>query len=84
MYDMSSTDLKLADYIYVSNPELYTDNQVVAAICRELKQHQQSVSNKDIILRLITMIEQEQDVNQHDVYLQALEYVVYSTPDDVE
>ncbi|EIC83449.1 biofilm development regulator YmgB/AriR family protein [Serratia sp. M24T3] len=84
MYDMFSTDLKLADYIHVSNPENYSGNQVVSSICRELKQHRQSVSNKDIILRLITLIEAEQDANQHDAYLKALEYVVYSTPDDLD
>ncbi len=84
MFDTSSTDLKLADYIHVSDPEHYTNNQVVASICRELQQSHQRVSNKDLILRLITMIETEHDAAKQDSYLQALEYVVYCTPDDAE
>ncbi|MEG3133404.1 biofilm development regulator YmgB/AriR family protein [Rouxiella sp. T17] len=84
MFDMSSTDLKLADYIQITHPELHSDNEVIAAICNELKKYKDSVSNKDIILCLIRKIESEQDETQQDIYLQALEHIVYSTPDDLE
>ncbi|WAT01092.1 biofilm development regulator YmgB/AriR family protein [Rouxiella chamberiensis] len=84
MFDMASTDLKLADYIQITNPELHTDNEVIAAICSEVRKYKDSVSNKDIILCLIRKIESETDEAQQDRYLQALEYIVYNTPDDME
>ncbi|KAB7897242.1 biofilm development protein AriR [Rouxiella sp. S1S-2] len=84
MFEISSTQLKLADHIHAVDPELLSDNAVIASLCHELKQHQDAVSHKDILLCLIRKIEAEQDIDQQDAYLQALEYAVYNASDDEE
>ncbi|EAV3131562.1 histidine kinase, partial [Salmonella enterica] len=49
----------------------------------ELLQSQQHVSNKDIIAKLIEKLETEKDVVQLDIYRNALEAVLFQTPDDI-
>ncbi|MBU9825166.1 biofilm development regulator YmgB/AriR family protein [Rahnella perminowiae] len=82
MQDVSYTHVKLADYILAEDPELLVGNETVIRIYNNLKSHKERVTHKDIILCLIQKIEQESDSIKQDVYLEALEYVVYRTPDD--
>lgn len=82
MQDVSYTHVKLADYILTEDPELLVGNGTVIRIYNNLKNRKERVTHKDIILYLIQKIEQESDSGKQDVYLEALEYVVYRTPDD--
>ena len=82
MQDVSYTHVKLADYILTEDPELLVGNETVILIYNNLKNRKERVTHKDIILYLIQKIEQESDSGKQDVYLEALEYVVYRTPDD--
>ena len=82
MQDVSYTHVKLADYILTEDPELLVGNQTVIRIYNNLKNHKDNVTHKDIILCLIQKIEQESELSKQDVYLEALEYVVYRTSDD--
>ncbi|MBU9850966.1 biofilm development regulator YmgB/AriR family protein [Rahnella aceris] len=82
MQDVSYTHVKLADYILTEDPELLVGNETVIRIYNNLKNRKERVTHKDIILYLIQKIEQESDSGKQDVYLEALEYVVYRTPDD--
>ena len=82
MQDVSYTHVKLADYILTEDPELLVRNETVIRIYNNLKNRKERVTHKDIILYLIQKIEQESDSGKQDVYLEALEYVVYRTPDD--
>ncbi|CAM3748737.1 biofilm development regulator YmgB/AriR family protein [Rahnella victoriana] len=82
MQDVSYTHVKLADYILTEDPELLLGNETVIRIYNHLKKHKQQVTHKDIILCLIQRIEQESDDSKQNIYLEALEYVVYRTPDD--
>ncbi|MBF7957686.1 biofilm development regulator YmgB/AriR family protein [Rahnella victoriana] len=82
MQDVSYTHVKLADYILTEDPELLLGNETVIRIYNNLKKHKQQVTHKDIILYLIQRIEQESDDSKQNIYLEALEYVVYRTPDD--
>ena len=82
MQDVSYTHVTLADYILTEDPELLVGNETVIRIYNNLKNRKERVTHKDIILYLIQKIEQESDSGKQDVYLEALEYVVYRTPDD--
>ncbi|ADW76245.1 conserved hypothetical protein (plasmid) [Rahnella aceris] len=82
MQDVSYTHVKLADYILTEDPGLLVGNETVIRIYNNLKNRKERVTHKDIILYLIQKIEQESDSGKQDVYLEALEYVVYRTPDD--
>ncbi|WP_047607075.1 biofilm development regulator YmgB/AriR family protein [Rahnella aquatilis] len=82
MQDVSYTHVKLADYILTEDPELLIGNETVIRIYNNLKNQKEYVTHKDIILCLIQKIEQENDSGKQDIYLEALEYVVYRTPDD--
>ncbi|KQN63890.1 MULTISPECIES: biofilm development regulator YmgB/AriR family protein [Rahnella] len=82
MQDVSYTHVKLADYILTEDPELLVGNETVIRIYNTLKSQTGHVTHKDIILCLIQKIEQESDADKQDVYLEALEYVVYRTSDD--
>ncbi|RJT44095.1 biofilm development protein AriR [Rahnella woolbedingensis] len=82
MHDVSYTHITLADYILPEDPELLVENETVIRVYKNLKKQKVIVTHKDIILCLIQKIEQESDADKQDVYLEALEYVVYRTPDD--
>jgi DNA-binding transcriptional regulator YhcF (GntR family) len=82
MHDVSYTHVTLADYILTEDPELLVENETVTRIYKNLKKQKEVVTHKDIILCLIQKIEQESDTGKQDIYLEALEYVVYRTPDD--
>ncbi|CAM3591142.1 biofilm development regulator YmgB/AriR family protein [Rahnella bruchi] len=82
MQDVSYTPVTLADYILAEDPELLLENETVIRLYKNLKKQKEVVTHKDIILNLIQKIEQESDADKQDVYLAALEYVVYRTPDD--
>ncbi len=82
MQDVSYTHVTLADYILAEDPELLVENETVIRLYQNLKKQKEVVTHKDIILCLIQRIEQESDAGKQDVYLEALEYVVYRTPDD--
>jgi hypothetical protein len=82
MQDVSYTHITLADYILAEDPELLVENETVIRLYKNLKKQKEVVTHKDIILCLIQKIEQESDADNQDVYLEALEYVVYRTPDD--
>lgn len=82
MQDVSYTHVKLADYILTEDPELLVGNETVIRIYHNLKNQKDNVTHKDIILCLIQKIEQESELSKQDVYLEALEYMVYRTSDD--
>lgn len=58
------------------------EQRAIQEITYELLQSQQHVSNKDIIAKLIEKLETEKDVVQLDIYRNALEAVLFQTPDD--
>ncbi|ECG8589063.1 histidine kinase [Salmonella enterica subsp. salamae] len=59
------------------------EQRAIQEITYELLQSQQHVSNKDIIAKLIEKLETEKDVVQLDIYRNALEAVLFQTPDDI-
>ncbi|KJT94732.1 Biofilm development protein YmgB/AriR [Salmonella enterica subsp. enterica serovar Heidelberg str. 76-0300] len=58
------------------------EQRAIQEITYELLQSQQHVSNKDIIAKLIETGNRK-DVVQLDIYRNALEAVLFQTPDDI-
>lgn len=58
------------------------ETQLIEKLTFDLRQKKPVVTNKDLILSLILLIECENDVVQSDIYRNALEIVVHRTPDD--
>ena len=82
MQNISITPLKLADYIFNDDPALLHGNELISQIYNKFLHEGKAVSNKDIIFILIRSIETEEDIALQNTYLEALEYIVYRTPDD--
>lgn len=69
---------------YHSNLHAFeAEAQLIAKLTAELEQTKSVVTNKDLILSLIMLIESESDVIQSDICRNALEMVVHRTPDDI-
>ncbi|CAM3541873.1 histidine kinase [Rouxiella silvae] len=62
---------------------LRSELEVIQDIKIELSTHGKLISNKAIMIKLLELLEIETDVVQLDVYRNALESVVYKTPDDL-
>lgn len=60
-----------------------TEQQIIARITANLLARKSMVTNKDIILELLVRLETEKDIEKLDVYRNALERVVHTTPDDI-
>ncbi len=61
-----------------------SEREVIGAIARNIVATQGYLTNKDIILRLISQLEVTRDVVQQDILRNALELVLGVTPDDTE
>ncbi len=59
-----------------------SEREVIGAIAKNIIATQGYLTNKDIILRLISQLEITRDVVQQDILRNALELVLGVTPDD--
>ena len=84
MRDMLSPPLILTDNIFNDDPSMLTGNEIISCLYGNLPRRAKSVSTKDIILCLIRSIENAKGPLLYDIYLNALEFIVYRTPDDWE
>lgn len=82
MQQQTSESELLAHFINVD--DLYTSEaEVLGAAIRHLLTAHGHVSNKAIILHLLGRLECTTDVVKQDILRQALELVVWRTPDDL-
>ena len=59
------------------------ETQLIEKLTADIERTKSVVTNKDLILSLILLIECERDIIQSDIYRNALELVVHRTPDDI-
>ncbi|EIC85431.1 biofilm development regulator YmgB/AriR family protein [Serratia sp. M24T3] len=63
--------------VYISESDVIQDIKI------ELASSGRLVNNKAIMIKLLERLETEKDVVQSDIFRNALEHVVYRTPDDL-
>ncbi|ADU69444.1 biofilm development regulator YmgB/AriR family protein [Pantoea sp. At-9b] len=82
MEQITSTESQLAESFKDLGAQYASEREVLSKIYNDLSHKNNTISNKDIILALLQLLEEEKDVIKLDIYRQALEIVVQQTPDD--
>lgn len=82
MEQITSTESQLAESFKGLGAQYASEKEVLSKIYNDLSHKNNTISNKDIILALLQLLEEEKDVIKLDIYRQALEIVVQQTPDD--
>ena len=79
----SVTEKQINVYFGKNTHACEAEAQLIADISQGLSVKRGRVTNKDLILTLIQLIECEKDVIKLDIYRNALEMIVQRTPDDM-
>lgn len=80
--ERGARDNRVMDSIRHIDARFDSERQVIGAIARNIMVTQGYLTNKDIILRLISHLEVASDVVEQDILRNALELVLGVTPDD--
>lgn len=59
------------------------EQQIISELTSALQGVNTVVTNKDLILALVALLETETDVIRNDILRNALEMIVHRTPDDI-
>lgn len=62
---------------------LDAEQQIISELTSALQGVNTVVTNKDLILALVALLETETDVIRNDILRNALEMIVHRTPDDI-
>ncbi|MGP3592050.1 biofilm development regulator YmgB/AriR family protein [Vagococcus sp. WN89Y] len=79
----TTTEEQLNAYFGSKAQAYEAEKKVLNDLMHNLRLKQPEVSNKHLILALISLLETEDDVVKLDIYRSALEMVVQKTPDDL-
>ncbi|EIC83442.1 biofilm/acid-resistance regulator YmgB/AriR [Serratia sp. M24T3] len=80
--EQRTREKRVMDSIRHIDNKFDSEREVIGAIARNIIAVQGYLTNKDIILRLISELEITRDVVQQDILRNALELVLGVTPDD--
>lgn len=80
--ERGARDNRVMDSIRYIDSKFDSEREIIGAIARNIVATQGYLTNKDIILRLISHLEVANDVVQQDILRNALELVLGVTPDD--
>lgn len=84
MQHTATNESQLFKNFQANDEQFLSERLVIRDIRRELVSKKRRGTNKDIILALLLRLESERNTEIQDVYRNALEIVVSSTPDDFD
>lgn len=76
-------DMALSDYFRNAGEMLADESAILGAVVRSIIASHEPLTNKAIILRLITLLESTPDIVASDIIRKTLEIVVDHTMDDI-
>ncbi len=79
----TTAEEQLNSYFGQSTQNYEAERLLINELSQELRNNQIDVSNKNLILALVRLLETEEDVVKLDIYRNALEHIVQKTPDDL-
>ncbi|SFR06007.1 MULTISPECIES: biofilm development regulator YmgB/AriR family protein [unclassified Enterobacter] len=79
----TTAEEQLNSYFGLSTQNFEAERLLINELSQELRNNQIDVSNKNLILALVRLLETEEDVVKLDIYRNALEHIVQKTPDDL-
>ncbi|WP_318389423.1 biofilm development regulator YmgB/AriR family protein [Enterobacter sp.] len=79
----TTAEEQLNSYFGLSTQNYEAERLLINELSQELRNNQIDVSNKNLILALVRLLETEEDVVKLDIYRNALEHIVQKTPDDL-
>lgn len=76
-------DSTLSDYFKNAGDMLAEEAAILGGVIRSIIAYEEPITNKAIILRLVTLLEHTEDVVTADIIRKTLEIVVDHTSDDI-